>query len=125
MLFHWPVRVRLFALMCLLFAGAASADEHKMVFKVDHHFSVADARARTQMLLDYWAKAYGVKHSWHGDRVFVTGKVIGVQIDAFIDVKDDAVGGEGTDPGPFVRGLARDYVQKKLQKYMHPEYREP
>ncbi len=125
MLFNWPVRVRLFALMCLLFAGAASAGEQKMIFKVDHHFSVADARARTQMLLDYWAKAYGVKYNWHGDRVFVTGRVTGVQIDAFIDVKSDAVAGEGSDPGPFVRALAQDYVQKKLRKYMHPEYREP
>jgi Putative polyhydroxyalkanoic acid system protein (PHA_gran_rgn) len=109
----------------LLAANAFAADEQKMVFKVDHHYSVADARARTQMMLDYWKKAYGVRSSWDGDRVYISGRVIGVQIDAYIDVTPESVGGEGADPGPFMRGLARDYVQKKLQKYMHPDFREP
>jgi hypothetical protein len=113
------------ALGIVLFAATAVAGDHKMVFKVDHHFSVADARARTQMMLDYWKKAYGVRSSWEGDRVYISGRVIGVQIDAFIDVTPESVGGEGADPGFLMRGVARDYVQKKLQKYMHPEFREP
>jgi hypothetical protein len=109
----------------LLVAAPAFADEHKMVFAVDHHFSVDDARARTQMMLDYWKKAYGVESRWEGNRAFVKGRVIGVHIDAYIDVTESSVGGEGVDPGPFVRSLARDYVQKKLLKYMHPQYQEP
>jgi hypothetical protein len=109
----------------LLLSVPAVAGEQKMVFKVEHHFNVEDARARTQMLLDYWSKAFGVKARWEGDRVYIQGRVIGVQIDAYIDVRPDFVGGEGADPGPLMRGMARDYVQKKLQKYMHPQYLEP
>jgi hypothetical protein len=108
-----------------LFSVTARADEKKMAFQVGHHFSVADARARTRMLLDYWQRAYGIRSNWQGDRVYISGRVIGVEIDAFIDIRSDSVGGEGVDPGPLMRGIARDYVQKKLQKYMHPQYQEP
>jgi hypothetical protein len=119
------VTLRLLVLGIALFSVTARADEQKMVFKVGHHFSVADARARTQMMLDYWKRAYGVKSSWQGDRVYISGRVLGVQIDAYIDVRTDSIGGEGSDPGPLMRGIARDYVQRKLQKYMHPQYLEP
>jgi hypothetical protein len=120
------VTLRGLVLGIALFAVPAFAGgEQKMVFKVEHHWSLTDARNRTQMLVDYWKKAYGVQATWQGDRVYVKGRVIGVDIDAYIDVQAGSVGGEGLDPGPLMRGFARDYVQKKLEKYMHPEYREP
>jgi hypothetical protein len=119
------VTLRLLALGCVLISASARADEQKMVFRVGHHYSLADARARTQMLLDYWKKAYGVESTWTGDRVHVIGHVVGLSIDAYIDVTTESVGGEGADPGLLMRSLARSYVQKKLEKYMHPQYLEP
>jgi len=40
-------------------------------------------------------------------------------------VTDTTIGGDAEDPGPFLRGIARGYITKKLQKYMHPQYLEP
>jgi hypothetical protein len=121
--------LRTIALGLVLFVGgsafAGGSDDDRMHFDVQHHFSKADARARTQMLFDYWKKAYGVDSAWQGDTARISGRVMGVTIDAVLVVTDDRVGGEGEDPGPFVRGLARSYITKKLQKYMDPQYREP
>jgi hypothetical protein len=121
------VRVRLFVLTSLLAAGAAwaGADDDKMHIAVAHQFSKDDARARTQMLLDYWARAYHVKSSWSGDTAHVSGRVMGVKIEALLDVTESTVGGVAEDPGPLTRGLARRYITRKLQKYLHPQYLEP
>lgn len=119
---------RVLAVGVVLCAGAAFAgddDDAKMTFNVPHHWSRADAHARTQMLFDYWKKAYGVTSTWTGDRAHVVGKVMGISIDAVLEVADDHIGGEGKDPGFLTRGMARTYITKKLQKYMHPKYEEP
>jgi hypothetical protein len=117
--------IRALALGLVLTAGLAYADDGKMHFDVEHHFSKADARARAQMLFDYWKKAFGVQSTWQGDAAHVVGKVMGIDIDATLVVTERAIGGDGEDPGPLMRGLARSYVTKKLQKYMHPQYLEP
>ncbi len=123
--------LRAIALGIVLVGGSAFAEESgsgndgKMHFDVPHGFSKADARARTQMLFDYWKKAFGVVAVWSGDQAHVVGRVMGIDIDAVLVVTDTNVGGDGEDPGVLVRGLARSYVTKKLQKYMHPQYEEP
>src|SRR5690349_13072887 len=98
--------LRAIALGIVLVGGSAFAEEAKMHFDVEHHFSKADARARTQMLFDYWKKAYGVHSTWSGDRAYVAGKVMGIEINAVLVVTENSVGGDGEDPGLFVRGLA-------------------
>jgi hypothetical protein len=116
---------RILALGVVLLASTAFAsDEEKMHFDVEHHFTKADARARAQMLFEYWRRAYGVDTQWDGDRAHVVGRVLGIDINAVLEVTDQHIGGDGDDPGPIFRGLAKSYVTKKLQKYMHPQYLE-
>jgi len=122
--------LRAIALGIVLAGGAAFAEgsgaaSEKLHFDVEHHFSKADARARTQMLFDYWRKAFGVVSTWSGDRAYIAGKVMGIEINAVLVVTDSSVGGDGDDPGLLMRSLARSYITKKLQKYMHPQYEEP
>lgn len=108
-----------------LFSSAANAADDKMRIDVAHQHSKSDARARAQMLFDYWHQRYGVECTWRDDAAHVVGRVMGVEINAVLVVGDGHIGGEAEDPGPFVRGLAKSYITKKLQKYMHPQYVEP
>lgn len=96
-----------------------------ITLRVGHHFSTAEAHARVQQLLDYWKSRFGVKQDWTGERVWVSGSIIGVDFRAFLEVRDGTVQCESTDPGGLWRGFARDYVGKKLRKYLHPRYEEP
>lgn len=99
--------------------------EHSISLKVAHHFERAIARERVTQLLEYWGRRFGVKSSWLGDRVFMSGTVFGIDINAHFDVTDYAVVGLASDPGWFWRGRATSYVEKKLRKYLHPNYDEP
>lgn len=115
----------MFVLSAVVLSTAASAADEKMRIDVAHQHSKADARARAQLLFDYWHQRYGVECSWHDDAAHVVGRVMGIDINAVLVVSDDRIGGEADDPGPFVRGLAKSYITRKLQKYMHPQYVEP
>lgn len=106
-------------------AEAASQKSKTINLTVGHHFSKSDAHARVQLLLDYWKRRYSVDQVWDGDKVLVTGTVIGVPFHALIEVNDASVRCESSDPGVLLRGRASDYVQRKLQKYLHPQYLEP
>ena len=116
-------------LLSLCLTGSAQADVKKLgpetiTLKVAHKFSAAEAHIRVQQLVDYWKKSFGVSQSWSGDRVFVSGRIVGVNFDAILEVSDGQVRCESTDPGGLWRGFARDYVAKKLRKYLHPKYEE-
>lgn len=91
---------------------------------VGHHFALGDAHARVQLLLEYWARAFGVRFEWVGERVWVAGSVWGVKIHAYLEVAGEQVRAVAADPG-WLRNSARDYVTKKLKKYLHPQYAEP
>lgn len=96
-----------------------------ITLSVGHHFTTAEAHARVQQLVDYWNKRFGVKQEWTGEKIWVHGSIIGVDFKAFLEVRDGTVQCESTDPGALWRGFARDYVSKKLKKYLHPRYEEP
>ena len=97
----------------------------KMTLKVAHAFTTQEAHVRLQQLIDYWKNRFGVEQQWAGDRVWVSGSIIGIDFKAFLEVKGDSVQCESTDPGRLWRGFAQDYVAKKLKKYLHPKYEEP
>lgn len=101
------------------------SDSDKLAIRVGHEFSIQTAHERLQMLLDYWSKAFGVKSLWDGQKAWISGRVMGVTVRAWLEIRDGGIGGEAVDPGPLFRGIARDYVTKKLRKYMHPQYQEP
>jgi hypothetical protein len=114
--------------LCLTSPAPAQTPQLKgntITLLVGHHFSRSDAHERVQQLVDYWKNRYHVSQSWSGDRVAISGTVVGVPFQAFLEVTDGAVRCESSDPGALLRGSARDYVQKKLRKYLHPQYAEP
>jgi hypothetical protein len=92
---------------------------------VAHHFERAIAKERVSQLLAYWNDRFQVKNDWHGDRVFVSGSVFGVEIKALFEVTDDGVVCRSKDPGMVWRAKGAEYVEKKLKKYLHPTYEAP
>ena len=91
-----------------------------MKFEVPHSLSQPEARKRVEQLLKYWGGKYGVQASWAGEAAKVTGKVMGINLDASFQVTDRAVEGEGTDPGMLLRGQAKSYLQKKFSAVLDP-----
>lgn len=97
-----------------------------MSLTVAHHFATrAEARARITQLLEYWARRFGVKAEWRGYRAYCTGRLVGVDFRAQFEVLDGEVTAKATNPGLLLRGPAHGYVEKKLKKYLHPDYVEP
>lgn len=116
-------------LLSLVLSGSAQPDPKRLgpetiTLKVGHKFSTAEAHVRVQQLLDYWKKRFGVTQDWTGEKVWVSGSIVGVDFHAILEVSDGQVRCESTDPGGMWRGFARDYVAKKLRKYLHPKYEE-
>jgi len=93
--------------------------------KVNHAFSRDAARERVTYLLDYWNRRFGVKAFWRGFRVYLSGKVFGIQVKAAFDVGDHQVVAMSADPGRVFRSRASDYVEQKLKKYLSPTYEDP
>jgi hypothetical protein len=91
-----------------------------MKFEVPHSLPRDEAKKRVQQLLEHWTSKYGVKSDWKGDGAKVTGRVMGIQLDATFQITDSAVAGEGTDPGLLLRGQAKTYLQKKFGAVLDP-----
>lgn len=117
------------------FAGPdeASGDSEPFVIEtssalkltVAHAFERPVARERITYLLNYWSDRFGVLNEWHGDRVFLSGKVWGVEIRAVFTVQEKAVMAMANDPRTMLASAAQGYVYKKLRKYLHPTYDDP
>lgn len=116
-------------LVSLCLSGSAQPAMKKLgpetiTLRVGHKFSTAEAHTRVQQLLDYWKTRFGLSQSWKGEQVFVSGSIVGVDFQAVLEVTDGQVRCESSDPGGMWRNFARDYVSKKLRKYLHPKYQE-
>ncbi len=96
----------------------------RLHFDVPHTFSRSDAHARVQQMLDYWNSRWGVQAQWFGETALVSGQVMGLDFKARLDVSDSDVRGQTTDPGGLWRSTARNYIFKKLRKYLHPQYQD-
>ena len=103
----------------------AVADATSLNVTVTHAFTRDAARERVSELLQYWDRRFGVKSEWHGFRVFLTGKVLGIAIRALFEVEDGDVVAMAEDPGTLLSGAARRYVEAKLRKYLSANYQEP
>lgn len=104
------------------FGGDVGPSERPLLVEQTHPFSRDEARHRVQQLVDYWSQRFGVQRQWRGDVVYVKGEVMGVEIDARLVIGEHEVRGQASDPGFLVRNAALDYVQRKLRKYLHPNY---
>ena len=91
-----------------------------MNFEVAHTLPKEDARARMEKLTQYWGSKYGVKSHWNGDEATLSGKVMGITLDAKLHVTQEKVGGEGSDPGMLLRGQAKKYLTHKMSSFLDP-----
>ncbi len=92
----------------------------KIDFQVPHTLSLAEAKKRMERLTVYWAK-HGVQSSWAGDVAKLTGRVMGVHLEATLRVTDKTVGGQATDPGLLLRGQAKKYLTHKFETWLDPK----
>jgi hypothetical protein len=92
----------------------------KLSFEVPHKLPKEQARQRVEGLLKHWVTKFGVTYQWNGDEAKVSGKVMGISLDAALKVLDGKVSGEGTDPGLLLRGQAKKYVSQKLEETLDP-----
>ena len=88
-------------------------------FQVPHTLPLAEAKKRMERLTTHWAK-HGIQSSWAGDVAKLSGKVMGVHLDATLRVTDRMVGGEATDPGLLLRGQAKKYLTHKFATWLDP-----
>lgn len=91
--------------------------------RIEESFSFAqeEAQQRVKALVDYWQKKHGLSVSWTGSNAKVTGKVMGVTIDATVTVEPGKVVADGKDPGLMFRGAATSYLKKKFAEYFDPK----
>lgn len=90
-------------------------------FDVPHGLGKEEARMRVNRLLDYWARKYGLRAEWQGDSAKLNGKAMGITINAQLQIDDQKVGGEATDPGFLFREKARKYLTEKFESYLDPK----
>ncbi|HLL52752.1 MAG TPA: polyhydroxyalkanoic acid system family protein [Myxococcaceae bacterium] len=93
--------------------------------EVPHPLSKDEARKRVAQLVEYWAKKYGVKVDWSGDKAKLAGKVMGITLDANLEVSDKKVAGEASDPGFLFRDKAKKYLTQKLTESLDPNKKGP
>lgn len=91
-------------------------------FEVSHTLSKDEARRRVAQLVEYWASKYGVKVDWAGDAAKMVGKVMGMSLNANLEVHANKVSGEATDPGFLLRDKAKKYLQEKFASYLDPTW---
>ena len=100
-------------------------ESNRLSLSAPHTFAHDEVIARLGYLFSYWKKRFGIRSEWRGDRVFLSGSVYGIKIEALFSVEEGNVTAFATDPGWPGRGQVVNYVDRKLKKYLHPTYDEP
>lgn len=87
-----------------------------------HSLELSDARERLKALGEYLSNKYGLTVKWTGeDEASVSGGYLVVTISGSLRVTSTAVTFTGKDPGMLWRGKAKDYLLRKLGKYLDPK----
>lgn len=97
----------------------------RLTIAVKHQYAFTEVMARLGYLLSYWKQRFDISSEWRGNRVFLTGKVYGIKVQAMFEVSATAVSGFAKDPGWPWRGQVSTYVDRKLKKYLHPTFDDP
>ena len=94
-----------------------------MAFEIEHRHSLEDddARERLRALGDYLSNKHGIGVTWSGnDEARIHGKYMVVTIEGSVKLTPGRVVFSGKDPGMLWRGKAKQYLERKLQKYLDP-----
>ncbi len=92
-----------------------------MSFRIDyaHALPIEDARARIRALGEYLSNKHGIKVSWIGENeAKISGKYLVVSIEGSVKIEPKNVCFDGKDPGMLWRGKAKEYLTRKLEKYL-------
>lgn len=100
-------------------------EANRLSLSVAHEFAKSEVVERLGYLLAYWKKRFNIVSTWRGDRVFLSGSVYGVKVEALFEIDAKGVTAFASDPGWPWRGQIVSYVDHKLRKYLHPTYDEP
>jgi hypothetical protein len=88
---------------------------------VPHGLGLPDARARLHALGDYLSNKYGLAIRWTGeDEASVSGSYLVVTVSGSLRLTPATVTFSGKDPGMLWRGKAKDYLTRKLERYLNP-----
>ena len=91
--------------------------------EIDFLYSLpeADAKTRLEILGEYLCNRHGIKVTWvEPTRATFSGKYLVVKIDGELKIGNGHCQFKGEDPGFLWRGRAKDYIEKKLAKYLDP-----
>ncbi len=91
---------------------------------LSHRFTIPreEAKARLVALGEYLTRRHKIHVTWDGDRAHVKGKYMVVTVEGSMLLGDDKVTFDAKDPGFLWRGKAKDYIAKKLEKYLDPAF---
>jgi hypothetical protein len=92
--------------------------------EIDFQYALSDveARARLELLGTYLVNRHGIKVTWLDEnRARFSGKYLVVRIDGELTLNSGKGQFKGEDPGFLWRGRAKDYIEKKLEKYLDPK----
>ena len=88
--------------------------------EVSHGLGRDSAKRRMELLIQRWERKYGLRSSWAGDTARLSGRIMGISLDATLQVNEQSVRGEATDPGMLLRNKAKKYLEEKLALYLDP-----
>lgn len=100
-----------------------SNEDGQMTFElsVPHGLELTEARARLRALGEYLSNKYGLTITWTGeDEATVSGSYLVVTISGKLRLTPASVTFTGKDPGMLWRGKAKEYLLKKLERYLDP-----
>lgn len=100
-------------------------EEGRLSIAVKHRFARPEAVVRLRYLLAYWKKRFKIESQWSGERVFLSGTVMGIKIQAMFAISDSSIVGFAHDPGWPWRREVQNYVDRKLKKYLDLNYDDP
>ncbi len=92
--------------------------------EIDFQYEMTDeqARSRLELLGSYLANRHGIKVTWlDSQRAKFSGKYLVVRIEGELTMNAGKGSFKGEDPGFLWRGKAKDYIEKKLAKYLDPK----
>jgi putative polyhydroxyalkanoate system protein len=88
--------------------------------EVSHALGRESAKKRMELLIQRWARKYGLRSTWAGDTARLSGTIMGISLQATLEVNDQSVRGEASDPGILFRNKAKKYLEEKLCLYLDP-----
>ncbi len=97
-----------------------TTDLKMLSLEVSHALGRDSAKRRMELLIQRWERKYGLRSSWAGDTARLSGTILGISLQATLEVNDQSVRGEANDPGILFRHKAKKYLEEKLGLYLDP-----